>query len=134
MTTRMLFGLFLKPVTQRTKCSSVLGPWTLITSIGCSVCKCDIFQKFSCWGHNTIFNWLEKEERNVLFNDALNTFYSYMTGDICLMTTNIMRRNPLLPLHGLLFLISSKGSFICTIPQTGYHIQWSLWNTGWNKK
>ena len=29
--------------------------------------------------------------------------------------------NPLLP-HGLLFLISSKGSFICIIPQTGLHI------------
>ena len=28
------------------------------------------------------------------------------------------RGNPLPP-HGLLFLISSKGSFICTIPQTG---------------
>ena len=28
------------------------------------------------------------------------------------------RGNPLLP-HGLLFLISSKGSFICLIPQTG---------------
>ena len=28
------------------------------------------------------------------------------------------RGNPLAP-HGLLFLISSKGSFICTIPQTG---------------
>ena len=31
------------------------------------------------------------------------------------------RENPL-PQHGLLFLISSKGSFICTIPQTGYLI------------
>ena len=29
------------------------------------------------------------------------------------------RGNPLLPLHGLLFPISSKGSFICTIPHTG---------------
>ena len=28
------------------------------------------------------------------------------------------RENPLLP-HGLLFPINSKGSFICTIPQTG---------------
>ena len=28
------------------------------------------------------------------------------------------RENPLLP-HGLLFPISSKGSFICTIPHTG---------------
>ena len=46
------------------------------------------------------------------------------------------RGNPLPP-HGLLFLISSKGSFICTIPQTGQHIQWPLlyqsWNTGWNR-
>ena len=29
------------------------------------------------------------------------------------------RGNLLSPLHGLLFPISSKGSFICTIPQTG---------------
>ena len=28
------------------------------------------------------------------------------------------RGNPLFQLHGLLFPISSKGSFICTIPQT----------------
>ena len=31
------------------------------------------------------------------------------------------RGNPLSP-HRLLFPISSKGSFICTIPQTGWHI------------
>ena len=31
------------------------------------------------------------------------------------------RGNPLPP-HGLLFPINSKGSFICTIPQIGYHI------------
>ena len=31
------------------------------------------------------------------------------------------RGNPL-PSHGLLFPISSKGSVICTIPQTGQHI------------
>ena len=35
------------------------------------------------------------------------------------------------PLHGLLFLISSKGSFICTIPQTDEHRSWS---TGWIEK
>ena len=43
----------------------------------------------------------------------------------------------LLPPHGLLFLISSKGSFICTI-QTVEHILWpslhQLWSTGWNEK
>ena len=41
------------------------------------------------------------------------------------------RGNPLPP-HGLLFPINSKGSFICTIPQTGYiprpllHQSWSI--------
>ena len=47
------------------------------------------------------------------------------------------RENPMPP-HGLLFPIKSKGSFICTIPQTGEHIPWSLlhmpWSTGWNEK
>ena len=32
------------------------------------------------------------------------------------------RRNSLLTLHGLLFSITSKVSFICTIPQTELHI------------
>ena len=47
-------------------------------------------------------------------------------------------RGNLLPPHGLLFLISSKVFFICTIPQTGYHIPHPLlhqsWSTGWNEK
>ena len=30
------------------------------------------------------------------------------------------RGNPLLPLHGLLFPNSSKGYFLCTIPQTQF--------------
>ena len=48
------------------------------------------------------------------------------------------RGNPLPPLHELIFLINSKWSFICTIPQTGYHIPRSLLihlvSTGWNEK
>ena len=47
------------------------------------------------------------------------------------------KRNLLLPLDGLLFLISSRGSFIYTIPQTGLHIPCpllqQLWSTGWNE-
>ena len=63
-----------------------------------------------------------RKEENVLFNDALNTFYLRLYG-----VTHIVkdhsdsereRGNPLPP-HGLLFPISSKGSFICIIPQTG---------------
>ena len=55
-----------------------------------------------------------RKEGNVLFNDALNTFYlrqTYGKGPLS------ERGNPLPP-HRLLFSISSKGSFICIIPQT----------------
>ena len=47
--------------------------------------------------------------------DALNTFY------LCYMVKDHLERkrgNPLPPLHGLLFLISSKIYFICTILHT----------------
>ena len=44
-----------------------------------------------------------------------------MVSDICYRTTQIVRGNPLLQ-HGLLFSISSKGSFICTIPDRITHI------------
>ena len=62
-----------------------------------------------------------KGKGNVLFNDALNTFYlrlylfRYMVKD----HSGSERGNPLPPLHWLLFSISSKGYFICIIPQTG---------------
>ena len=36
--------------------------------------------------------------------------------------SEIERKNLLLQLHEQLFLINSKGSFICIIPQTGYTI------------
>ena len=48
------------------------------------------------------------------------------------------KRENLLPQHGLLFPINSKGSVIYTIPQTGHHIPllllYQLWSTGWNEK
>ena len=54
-----------------------------------------------------------RKEGNVLFNDTLNTFYLRLYG-----IRHIVRGNPLVP-HRLLFPISSKGLFICIIPQTG---------------
>ena len=62
-----------------------------------------------------------EEGRNVLFNDTLNTFYLrlYGVGHIVKDHSDSERGNLLLPPYGLLFLISSKGSFICIIPQTG---------------
>ena len=63
------------------------------------------------------------EGRNiyVLFNDSLNTFYLQLhgIGHMVKDHSDKDRGNLMLPLHGLLFSISSKGSFICTIPQTG---------------
>ena len=58
-----------------------------------------------------------RKEGNVLFNDALNTFYLrlYGVGHMVKDHSDSERGNPL-PSHRLLFPISSKGSVICTIP------------------
>ena len=58
--------------------------------------------------------------RNVLFNDALNTFYLRLYGVRHMVKdhSDSEKGNPLPP-HRLLLSINSKGSFICTIPQTG---------------
>ena len=47
--------------------------------------------------------------------------YGYMASDMVKNHSDSERGNPLPP-HRLLLSINSKGSFICTIPQTGYHI------------
>ena len=88
---------------------------------------------------NSIVFEMYLKEGNVLFNDTLNTFYLrlYGAGHMVKDHSDRERGNPLPP-HGLLFLINSKGSFICTIPQTGEHIPQPLlhqsWSTGWNEK
>ena len=53
--------------------------------------------------------------RKCFINDALNTFYLRLYGVKHMVRdhSDSEKGNP------LLFLISSKGSFICTIPQTG---------------
>ena len=57
------------------------------------------------------------KEGNVLFNDTHNTFYIRLYGMV--KDHSDSERGNLLSPHVLLFLISSKGSFICIIPQTG---------------
>ena len=54
------------------------------------------------------------------FNDALNTFYLRLYGVRHMVKdhSDSEKGNPLPP-HRLLLSINSKGSFICTIPQTG---------------
>ena len=66
------------------------------------------------------YSLTRKEERKFLFNDALNTFYLRLYGIRHMVKddSDSEKGNPLPP-HRLLFPISSKGSFICTITQTG---------------
>ena len=73
------------------------------------------------------------EEGNVLFNDALNTFYLrlYGVGYKLKDHSDSERGNPLRP-HGLLFPISSKGSFISLSYRQDSTYQ--SWSTGWNEK
>ena len=61
-----------------------------------------------------------QKEGNVLFYDTLNTFYLRLYGVRHMVKDHSdSERGNLLPPHRLLFPINSKGSFICTIPQTG---------------
>ena len=64
-----------------------------------------------------------RKEENVIFNDALNTFYVWLYGIRHMVQdhSDSERGNPLPP-HGLLFPINSKGSFICTITDRIAHI------------
>ena len=65
---------------------------------------------------------LSRKEGNVLFNDALNTFYLrlYGVGHMVKDHSDSERGNPLPP-HRLLFPISSNDSFICIIPDRIIH-------------
>ena len=72
------------------------------------ICPKNIYSDSSC---------MRRKEGNVLFNDALNTFYLRLYGVRHMVTNHSDREkgNPLAP-HRLLFPISRKGSFICIIP------------------
>ena len=70
----------------------------------------------------SMFIFTMSEGRNHLFNDTFKNFF-YMESDI---------GRKLLQPHGLLFTNSSKGSFICTIPQTGQHITRPLLHQSWS--
>ena len=66
------------------------------------------------------WNNQRERERNVLFNDALNTFYLRLYGVRHMVKdhSDSEKGNLLLP-HRLLLSINNKGSFIFTTPQTG---------------
>ena len=96
--------------------SKGIDPTVHRTSSGCSANE--LHQIYT--GLYTKLNYptnMEGNEGNILFNDSLNTFYlrTYGKGH-----SDSERGNPLPP-HGLLFPISSNGSFICKIPDRIAH-------------
>ena len=60
-----------------------------------------------------------RKEMFYLTTHSTHFIYGYMASDICLRTILIVREENPLPPHGLLFLINSKGSYICAPSQTG---------------
>ena len=53
-----------------------------------------------------------------LTTQSTHFIYGYMASDM-VKDHSDSKKGSTLPPHGLLFPINSKGSFICTIPQTG---------------
>ena len=76
----------------------------------------DVWKKIKLWSQDKG----EHIKWKFLFNDALNTFYLWLYGFRHMVKdhSGSERGNQLQP-HGVPFPISSKGSFICIIPQTG---------------
>ena len=85
--------------------------------------------RYSNWQHlkkqkQDIVSYIrhKRKEGNVLFNNALNTFYLQLYGIRHVVKDHSDSKiGNLLPPHGLLFSINSKGSFICTIPDRIAH-------------
>ena len=90
---------------------------------------CQHIMRYLFLRHLTATYHFREREINVLFNDALNTFYLQLYGVRHMVKdhSDSEKGNPLPP-HRLLFPINSKGSFICTIPRPLLHQSWS---TGW---
>ena len=71
-----------------------------------------------------------RKEMFYLTTHSTHFIYGYMASDKVKDHSDNEKGNPLPP-HRLLFLINSKGYFICTIPQTGYHIPQPLLHQSW---
>ena len=114
-----------------------LATLTTLAFKACWMLTTKLFTQYSCMDQLTSLQWLtmlrgkstpalpiisskSRKEGNVLFNDALNTFYLRLYGVRHMVKdhSDSEKGNPLPP-HRLLFPINSKGSFICSIPQTG---------------
>ena len=91
-----------------------------IYEYACVTCMFVSIRVYTGGGTRLCAGQVREREKNVLFNDALNTFYLRLYGVRHMVKdhSDSEKGNPLPP-HRLLLSINSKGSFICTIPQTG---------------
>ena len=79
-----------------------------------------------------------RKEMFYLTTHSTHFIYGYMASEHMVKDHSDSEKGNPLPPHGLVSPISSKVSFICIIPQTGWHIPRLLlhqsWSTGWNEK
>ena len=92
----------------------------LNTQYSCMYKKIYIYKSNKIWVPKRI-RATRRKEMVCLMTHSTHFIYGYMVLDIWKRTTQIVREKNLLPPHGLLFLISSKSSFICTIPDRTAH-------------
>ena len=104
-----------------TRNSSMGSPWRIDPKTDCRRSTTDLLLAPSKWKTKEVFY-----------------LRLYGVGHMVQDHSDSERGNPLPPLHGLLFSISSNIYFICTIPQTRHHIPRPLlhqsWSTGWKEK
>ena len=90
------------------------------------------------WGILSDLNISAKLEKKIFVNSLTLIVLAVRLNCSQITSDSQREREKPVPTHGLLFPISSKGSYICTIPHTGNHIPWPLlhqsWSTGWNEK
>ena len=74
--------------------------------------------------------WIESKEGNVLFNDALNTFYLWLYGVRHMVKDQSdSKRGNLLPLHELLFPINSNNQQLYAPSHRQDSTYHQLWRT-----
>ena len=117
----LLFVIFAE--TQAHAATKAVLVWQYVQRVGRGGCRCCAATQGYWWVYCrrvSVIREGRERERNVLFNDALNTFYLRLYGVRHMVKdhSDSEKGNPLPPYRLLLF-INSKGSFICTIPQTG---------------
>ena len=107
--------------------------------LGCRYTPTDILHNKTLYPSCCLFLFSWEGRKELFYLTTLSTHFILRlcgVGHMVKDHSDSERGNPLPP-HWLLFPISIKGYFICTIPQTGLHIPRPLLhkslNTGWKE-